>query len=274
MLAASGAHAEDVVLTCKQEFEFGIAPVYLKYRVIENGTKIQMGTRGAVYDLEKSTGTYVWTWSSGSNGVPKENRAVVDRLDGTIVYYEEGQKYASGKCQKGEPKLWGTFALSWDSFTNGTVANLLDSLSFQQQNHLLIWLSFEHLSGWLMSEISTQEKGDDHALPSSDSVRTARRAMLDKYIGIVEQYQKIRPTISTQEVFFFLHVAKDEGRTLAELSRATGIPLATTSRYLQLLSKRLGPKSPGLIHGFRSLEDSRRLQVVLAPEGRKFFNCW
>ncbi|OON64522.1 hypothetical protein B0920_14710 [Massilia sp. KIM] len=95
--------------------------------------------------------------------------------------------------------------------------------------------------------------------------------MVEGYLHALRKYQEIRPTISTQEVIFLLHVAKQEGRTLADLSRATDIPLATASRYLQRLSRRNGRRSPGLIHGYRSLEDSRRLQIVLTPNGQQFF---
>lgn len=68
-----------------------------------------------------------------------------------------------------------------------------------------------------------------------------------------------------------LHVAKEEGRTLAQISRASGIPTATINRYHHLLSRRYGRKSHGLIHGYRSMQDSRRLQVVLTPDGHQFF---
>lgn len=96
-------------------------------------------------------------------------------------------------------------------------------------------------------------------------------AVVNGYLHALRQYQTIRPTISTQEVIFLLHVAKEEGRTLAELSRAMGIPTATTNRYHHLLSRRYGRKSHGLIHGYRSLQDSRRLQIVLTLDGHQFF---
>lgn len=96
-------------------------------------------------------------------------------------------------------------------------------------------------------------------------------AVIDGYLHALHQYQSIRRTISAQEVIFLLHFAKEEGQTLAELSRASDIPTTTLTRYHHLLSRKYGRKSHGLIHGFRSVQDSRRLQVVLTPDGRQFF---
>lgn len=96
-------------------------------------------------------------------------------------------------------------------------------------------------------------------------------AVIDGYLHALHQYQSIRKTISAREVIFLLHVAKEEGRTLAEISRASGIPTATINCYHHSLSMRYRRKSHGLIHGFRSTQDSRRLQVVLTPDGHQFF---
>lgn len=122
-----------------------------------------------------------------------------------------------------------------------------------------------------MAEIHGQQNEDEQRGIERKRLDREDLAMIDGYLHALRQYQTIRPTISTQEVIFLLHVAKEEGRTLAELSRASGIPTTTLTRYHHLLSRRYGRKSHGLIHGFRSMQDSRRLQVVLTPDGHRFF---
>lgn len=122
-----------------------------------------------------------------------------------------------------------------------------------------------------MAEIHGQQNEGEQGGTEGKRLDREGLAIIDGYLYALHQFQTIQPTISTQEVIFLLHVSKKEGQTLAELSRASGRPTATINRYHHLLSRRYGRKSHGLIHGFRSLRDSRRLQVVLTPDGPQFF---
>jgi DNA-binding MarR family transcriptional regulator len=122
-----------------------------------------------------------------------------------------------------------------------------------------------------MNQVSGQQNGDEQPAPNVKRLDPESLAVIDGYLHALHQYQSIRRTISAQEVVFLLHVAKEEGQTLVQLSRASEIPVTTMTRYHHLLSRRYGRKSHGLIHGFRSMQDSRRLQVVLTPDGHQFF---
>lgn len=71
---------------------------------------------------------------------------------------------------------------------------------------------------------------------------------------------------------FLLEVARNEGCSLTDLRKATGIPLPTLSRILWALSTRRqnGAEPYGLIEQDYSAEDRHRKTIRLSAKGRAF----
>jgi DNA-binding MarR family transcriptional regulator len=71
---------------------------------------------------------------------------------------------------------------------------------------------------------------------------------------------------------FLFEVANNEGCSLSDLRKATGMPLPTLSRILWSLStKRQGGGEPyRLIEHYYDPDNARRKTIVLSPKGQKF----
>jgi DNA-binding MarR family transcriptional regulator len=71
---------------------------------------------------------------------------------------------------------------------------------------------------------------------------------------------------------FLAEVAKNEGCSLGDLRKATGMPLPTLSRILWALStkRQTGAEPYGLIEQDYSAEDRRRKTIRLSAKGRAF----
>jgi DNA-binding MarR family transcriptional regulator len=71
---------------------------------------------------------------------------------------------------------------------------------------------------------------------------------------------------------FLLEVARNEGCSLGDLQKATGMPLPTLSRILWALStkRQTGAEPYGLIEQQYSAEDRRRKTIRLSAKGRAF----
>ena len=75
---------------------------------------------------------------------------------------------------------------------------------------------------------------------------------IDEFVRVIEQFQEISPTISIQQICFFLQIAAAEGRSISEVAFDADIPLTTASRYLRELSTGKRGTATGLIRSFRS----------------------
>jgi DNA-binding MarR family transcriptional regulator len=73
---------------------------------------------------------------------------------------------------------------------------------------------------------------------------------------------------------FLLEVARNEGCSLGDLQKATGMPLPTLSRILWALStkRQTGAEPYGLIEQDYSAEDRRRKTIRLSAKGRAFIS--
>jgi DNA-binding MarR family transcriptional regulator len=73
---------------------------------------------------------------------------------------------------------------------------------------------------------------------------------------------------------FLLEVARDEGCSLSDLRKATGMPLPTLSRILWALSSRRqnGAEPYRLIEHDYSADNRRRKTIRLSARGRRFIS--
>jgi DNA-binding MarR family transcriptional regulator len=73
---------------------------------------------------------------------------------------------------------------------------------------------------------------------------------------------------------FLLEVARNEGCSLGDLRKATGMPLPTLSRILWALSTRRqnGAEPYRLIEQDYAPDNRRRKAIRLSPKGRKFIS--
>jgi len=73
---------------------------------------------------------------------------------------------------------------------------------------------------------------------------------------------------------FLLEVARNEGCSLGDLQKATGMPLPTLSRILWALSakRQTGAEPYDLIEQDYSAEDRRRKVIRLSAKGRAFIS--
>lgn len=99
----------------------------------------------------------------------------------------------------------------------------------------------------------------------TESERSAIRAVA----LILNEFRKVHPEIGTQQCMTLLAIAEEPGLTVTDLSRKTGIGLASMSRHIETL----GPHRPsknvgwGLVSDDPHPTDRRRKVITLTAAG-------
>jgi DNA-binding MarR family transcriptional regulator len=93
------------------------------------------------------------------------------------------------------------------------------------------------------------------------------------FMRSIKEIMDINPSMPVSQVYVLTTVALNEGKSLIELSRQTGIRHATMSRYLLDLSDKLrtGDEGYKLVNRDIDPEELRRNMYTLAPKGRFLF---
>jgi DNA-binding MarR family transcriptional regulator len=107
----------------------------------------------------------------------------------------------------------------------------------------------------------------------SEALSGEEKAVLDNFISAIEAFRLADPEMPVQTVLTLLHTARNEGRSMTELSRVLDMPISSMSRNLSALSDLNRYKKPGLgliEYGYDAIVDARRKAARLSPKGRLF----
>ena len=118
--------------------------------------------------------------------------------------------------------------------------------------------------GCVQGSAAGQKAGTGMTLPTG----TERRAIALVTL-VLSEFRKVHPEIGTQQCITLLAIAEEPGLTVTDLSRKTGIGLASMSRHIETL----GPHRPsknvgwGLVADDTHPTDRRRKVITLTREG-------
>lgn len=86
---------------------------------------------------------------------------------------------------------------------------------------------------------------------------------------ILNEFRKVHPEIGTQQCMTLLAIAEEPGLTVTELSRKTGIGLASMSRHIEILGPHRALKGVGwgLVQDDSHPTDRRRKVITLTAQG-------
>ena len=93
------------------------------------------------------------------------------------------------------------------------------------------------------------------------------------FMRSIKEIVDINPSMPAAQIYVLATVALNEGKSLVELSKLTGLRHATMSRYLLDLSDKLrtGEEGYKLVNRDMDPEEYRRNMYTLAPKGRYLF---
>lgn len=96
-------------------------------------------------------------------------------------------------------------------------------------------------------------------------------SQVNKHLKVVDVFRRIDMNMPIGQIAFFLNAAKLEGHSLSEIAEASGLPLATASRYLANLTKIDRYREPGLcfLDFYENPMNRRKKLIVLTEVGRK-----
>lgn len=89
-------------------------------------------------------------------------------------------------------------------------------------------------------------------------------------LALLQTFQNIAPDFPMQYAVCLLQISYDEGLSLTDLTKKTGIPLSTASRIIGALSDhRQRGQAFGLVTVKVSTTERRRKMLYLSPRGKK-----
>lgn len=92
-------------------------------------------------------------------------------------------------------------------------------------------------------------------------------------LALLRTFQNIAPDFPMQYAVCLLHISRDEGLSLTDLAKTTGIPLSTASRIIGALSNhRQRGQAYGLVNVKVSTTERRRKMLYLTPHGKKIIH--
>jgi DNA-binding MarR family transcriptional regulator len=94
-----------------------------------------------------------------------------------------------------------------------------------------------------------------------------------KLVRAIEEFRKINPDVSANQVLAFMYIGTKPGISQRELGGLLGVPEGTISRICAVLSDRgnRGTPGQGLIEISQSREDYRVSAQHLSTKGRRVF---
>lgn len=100
------------------------------------------------------------------------------------------------------------------------------------------------------------------------------KATIGEAIRVFEEFRKLDLEMQMQTALIFLLIAKNEGCTLRDLERETGLTSASVSRNVMALSdtNRRGDPGHNLIVARVSPEDKRARNLFLTTKGKHVLN--
>jgi DNA-binding MarR family transcriptional regulator len=106
------------------------------------------------------------------------------------------------------------------------------------------------------------------------SLANARAGKIERQMKAIRLFRDLDDDITAVHIDFFFHVARSEGRCLAEVALAAGVKQSAASQYFLKLSayRNKGREGLGLLHSVRNPFNQRQKLLMLTSLGESLLD--